>query len=234
MKFKSGDLWKSKLYKYDVTGTSQGTRVYFDHGLPRIIDKDVFSSHGSDLAAREMKLTPAGALALDVKVSILHRSLVSSRSSFHDLGASYKKILNRNLSMLDDPHFSNFKFIVKSKEFKVHRNILAAASPVFAKLFTADMEEAQNGKCIVKDIEPKIFEHLLRFIYGGKLPEDVEPFAMELYEAAHYYGIDDLTQICKNEVLVKLSAENAINVYSWAWTYDVEDLKKDAWAIIKR
>jgi BTB/POZ domain len=179
-------------------------------------------------------LSPSGSLVLDVNVIIKLFKTTSTRNILHNPMIMYKQMAINNSKMLDDPQFSDFKFIVKGKEFKVHRNILAAASPVFAKMFTAGMEEAQNGKCIVKDIEPEIFEHLLRFIYGGKVPEDISAVSMKLFEAAHYYDIKQLKDICEQELPPILKIENAIEIFNWASVYDVKELKNNAWEIIKR
>jgi BTB/POZ domain len=132
-------------------------------------------------------------LVLDVKVASVSNSMMGELKASAQPNASYKHVVCNNLGkMLNDPQFSDFKFIVKGKEFKVHRNILAAASPVFTKLFTADMEEARTSECIVDDIEPEIFELLLRFIHKGKLIEIIGAVSVKLYEAAHYYQIAQL------------------------------------------
>jgi BTB/POZ domain len=142
-------------------------------------------------------LSPSGSLFLDVNVVIKLRKVPTTRSKVLNPGDYHKQMAINNSKMLDSPQFSDFKFIVKSKEFKVHRAVLAAASPVFAKMFTADMEEARSSKCNVDSIEPEIFEHLLRFIYGGKLPEVIGEVSMKLFEAAHYYDITQLKEICE-------------------------------------
>jgi BTB/POZ domain len=96
------------------------------------------------------------------------------------------------------------------------------------------MEEARKGECIVEDIEPEIFEHLLRFIYGGELPEDIGDVSLKLFEAAHYYEIKQLKEICKQQLPFVLKTENAIEIFNWASVYDENDLKIAAWEIIKR
>jgi BTB/POZ domain len=157
---------------------------------------------------------------------------VRHKDIYRRLSPSGSLLLDVKVSLKYLP--ADFKFIVKGKEFKVHRNILAAASPVFTKLFTADMEEAQNGECIVNDIEPEIFELLLRFIHKGKLLEDIDAVLTELYEAAHYYQIDELKEVCKKELPAMLKTENAEEMFHWAHVYDEHELKTAAWKIVKR
>jgi BTB/POZ domain len=229
LQLKSDELWQSKLYKFKAEGTSRGVNLSLGCSSPFVIESKLESTC-SDHPASSIKLTPAGAFLFKVKVSILHRGLIFPCVA--SVASSYK-VVNNRLNLLENFNFSDFKFIVKSREFKVHRVILATTSPVFEKMFTNDMEEACSSECIVEDIEPEIFEHLLRFIYGGKLPEDIGDVSMKLYEAAHYYDIEQLKDICEREVGLKLSVDTAVSLYNWAWTYN-EHLKNDAWKIIKR
>jgi BTB/POZ domain len=192
---------------------------------------------GIDYAKRDevlKNLSQSGSLVLDVNVTLKLQKAPLICYSVHNRMITYKQVASNHLSLLNDPQFSDFKFIVKGKEFKVHRAILASASLVFTKLFTTDMEEALNSECIVKDIEPEIFEHLLRFIYGGELPDVIGDVSMKLFEAAHYYEIEQLKDICEQEIGLKVSVETAVDFYNWAYIYDVEDLKKSAWEIVKR
>lgn len=86
----------------------------------------------------------------------------------------------------------------------------------------------------VDEIDPDTFNHMLHFIYSGNLPENLSDIAVPLYEAAHYYEIVALKEICQKEVHAKLTTENAFQTYSWSLVYGIDDLKTDAWAIVKR
>lgn len=137
-------------------------------------------------------------------------------------------------SMFGNEKYSDFLFVVGKKQFKVHKNVVGFASEVFDKIFTSEMEEKNKNQCKVVDMQPDMFEHLLRFIYGLGLPKNLEGIAMKLFEAAHYYGIKSLTEICSNEILLTLSKENAVEIFEWADLYDELELKMEAWTIIKR
>lgn len=171
-------------------------------------------------------------LDLKVTVKFLGSSVIRTRS--YDPYAANNSILTNVRQMYNDPTFADFTFLVMEKEFKVHKNILAAASPVFLKMFTTKMEESRTNQCRVEHIKPEIFEKLLECIYKGKLPDDFGDFAMDLYSAADYYGIDRLKELCQSEVHERLSVVNAIDTYKWACRYDLDELKRDAWEIVKR
>jgi hypothetical protein len=149
------------------------------------------------------------------------------------VNADSQKIAEKNLAMLNDPKYSDFTCIAGDRKFKVHKNILGAASPVFDRMFSTAMAEAQTNKAKIDAIDPNIFEHLLRFIYAGKLPENLTATAVDLFKAAHYYEIE-LKEICEDEIEETLSIGNAIQFYELAYVYDMKVLKADAWQIIKR
>jgi hypothetical protein len=144
------------------------------------------------------------------------------------------KILMNHLDLLGDETFADFKFIVGDREFKVHRNILAAASPVFQKMFTSDMEEARSKVCTVENILPEIFEALLQFIYGGKLPKNLGEAAMKLYDAASFYDNKQLKEICEEEVPRIICKGNALEVFHWSEVHGLQNIKAKAWAVAKR
>lgn len=71
--------------------------------------------------------------------------------------ASYKKIIANNKCILSESKYSDFTYIVKGNEFKVHKNILTAASPVFDKVFSANLEESGKNKCHKSKISSLLF-----------------------------------------------------------------------------
>jgi BTB/POZ domain len=179
-------------------------------------------------------LTEDGSCVLDVTVTVKFVKPAALFNQFHDPAVTRQNIVDNLSNMLVDAKYSDFVFIVKGKEFKVHRNVLAAASPVMDKMFSTEMEESRNQKCIIESIEPEIFESLLHFIYHGKLPVNFSEVSKDLYEAAHYYQMDLLQEICKKEVCSQLTVGNALDLFEWSHQYDLEELRSEAWEIVKR
>ena len=79
---------------------------------------------------------------------------------------------------------TDFIIIVRSKEFKVHKSVLSARSPVFMRMFSSAMKEAADNKVEINDVEPSTFEKFLAFIYCGKFSEDLDQCAMDLFVLA--------------------------------------------------
>lgn len=173
-------------------------------------------------------------IVIDVAFTIKRCDSTSVKSKFYNQIDGYNEIIANYSKMFKDPTFSDFTYLVKGKEFKVHKAVLAAVSPFFMRLFTSGMQESRESCGESDKIEPETFESVLKFIYEAKLPEKFEEVAQDLYEAAHYYDLERLKKICEKEILSQLCLDNAIELYTWAFAYDFEELKNDAWSIIKR
>jgi actin-binding protein IPP len=143
--------------------------------------------------------------------------------------------MNKNFATyVNDEKYSDFTLIVKEKEFKVHRIVLAAHSPFFAKMFKVDMKEAANMRGELKDTEPDTFEELLGFIYTGSVTQAADRLAMELFIAANLMQVVDLKEICVEKIIENMSKDNAVDVYELAERFDVEGpMKTKAWEIIE-
>ena len=64
--------------------------------------------------------------------------------------------------------------VIKKKEFPAHKAILAARSTVFAAMFQHDMREAASNRVGIVEIEPDIFQAVLRFIYTDQVDLTIE------------------------------------------------------------
>lgn len=110
-------------------------------------------------------------------------------------------------SLMSDSIHSDFTIIVKTKEFKVHKVVLSVRSPVFNTMFRSDMMEAADNIVKINDVEPCTFEQLLIFIYSGKIPEDLDYYAMDLFVAAD--------KVCKiNCIMIILTSIIIISVWN--------------------
>ena len=96
----------------------------------------------------------------------------------------WHKLCNDVGALRLDSTLSDFTIIIKAKEFKVHKSVLSARSPVFNQMFLSSMKEATDNKVELTDVEPNTFEQLLGFIYSAHIPEDLDFYAMDLFVAA--------------------------------------------------
>ena len=86
--------------------------------------------------------------------------------------------------------FADVVLIVKgTKEFKAHKAILSARSPVLAAMFEHDCAESRQNRVEIPDVEVEVFEEMLRFLYTNRV-HLLEQYAAELYLAADKVSSD--------------------------------------------
>ena len=71
--------------------------------------------------------------------------------------------------LFEDEEFSDVIISVAGCEFKVHKAILSARSPVFAAMFKNAMKESKTGIIKIYDVSQCAMKELLRFMYTGKV-----------------------------------------------------------------
>ena len=74
------------------------------------------------------------------------------------------------------------------------------------------MKEAADNKVEINDIEPDTFEKLLIFIYSGKIPEDLDYYAMDLFIAAD-----------KVYLIIQINDHNNVFNYILVWSRRIEE-----------
>jgi len=130
--------------------------------------------------------------------------------------------------------FINFIILVKDVEFKVHRNILGIASPVFTAMFSHEyVQENEENQMEIVDFSSEAVREFLCFIYTKAAPENAAN-SMELYELAAKYEIPCLLPIAEDLILDSINNENAYDVLVLGNLHNNEDLKKDAFEEIKK
>lgn len=135
-----------------------------------------------------------------------------------------KSSLNSDFKQLhntEDLH--DVVFVVNSVEFKAHKVILMARSPVFQAMFLVDMIEKKENKVTIKNIEPEVFAQLLKFIYTDEI--DMDRASIELGHAANMYSLLRLLSICNNHLQKTIDITNAIAIVKYSIDVVCDELK---------
>ena len=122
---------------------------------------------------------------------------------------------------------------VQNREFQAHKLILAARSPVFAAMFQHDMKEAALNRVDIVDIEPGIFQAVLRFIYTDQV-DLTEGNAEDLLAAANRYNLDLLKWKCEKALFQHLKTKNCCRLLGLADLHGAINLKKAVIKFIKK
>eukprot|EP00930_Biecheleria_cincta_P047051 TRINITY_DN32550_c0_g1_i1.p1 TRINITY_DN32550_c0_g1~~TRINITY_DN32550_c0_g1_i1.p1 ORF type:complete len:353 (-),score=75.52 TRINITY_DN32550_c0_g1_i1:100-1158(-) len=99
----------------------------------------------------------------------------------------------------------------ESTALQVHGLMLAARSPVFARMLSAQMTEASSRLIKIEDVDPDIMQWLCEFIYTGTLrderPWSSEELAGALLQAAAKYEVRGLVHWCSTKVAATLTVD---------------------------
>ncbi|KAJ1295540.1 hypothetical protein BS78_01G232100 [Paspalum vaginatum] len=109
-------------------------------------------------------------------------------------------------------------------------SVLAARSPVFKKALLGPMKEGTTSNVIaIDDVEAKVFEALLTFMYTDELPdfeeEEESAMAQHLLVAADKYNLERLKLICE-KLCNRINAGSAATFLALAEQHNCCGLKQ--------
>lgn len=136
-----------------------------------------------------------------------------------------------NKELWDTGMLSDFVIETDLNEFKVHKTILAAGSPVFAAMFSTKMKENQDNRMIIKDFSPDDVRDFLRFLYFGSVASSIN--AVEIFKLAEKYDVRDLKYFCETLLLDIIQDTNAVEILELGTLYSNDALKNEAFRKIK-
>ena len=108
-----------------------------------------------------------------------------------------------------------------------HKAILAARSPVFARMFSHDMQESVTNTIKLSDIEPEVLKELLTYIYTSESP-NIKTHAASLLYHAQKYQLVHLKALCEQRLSYDLQIDNAARILLLADAWNAEQLKRNA------
>ena len=114
----------------------------------------------------------------------------------------------------------------------MHKIVLLAQSSVFAIMFNDDDGEGIKLLEKIKIMSDDTFEDFLRYFYFGTIRS--EDNAMELFGLAAEFDVVTLKFACEEIILRDLNSLNSLEVFNLGHLHGSEDLKKAAFALIKK
>lgn len=227
----------TKSAHYQTTARKQAGNAYADHlkYLNRFITGyDSFSN--SPVLGKTSDWESKDSYVFDCSITFKYRDSGDCKSQMVQEVMPKIRVLNLDTiaSLFGDNKYADFTFIVRGEEIKVHKNLLAKASQVFDFMFTCGLDETKNNSSTV-DCDPKVFRYLLKFIYTNNWSaEEMPSICFKLYELAHLYNIEALMRICSAFILEgNIDADNALDKYKFASTFENENLLEATWEFIR-
>ena len=138
-------------------------------------------------------------------------------------------------TILMDDSTADFIIRCKTREFKVHKTILCARSPVLRASILSDMKEAKKREIYVEEIDEKTLGSVINFIYTGELDLGEEPDVQMLAWAGNKYLLPRFMEVLCYELRGEWSTgEMVADILISAHLYDSKDLKEVALGKIRR
>lgn len=125
--------------------------------------------------------------------------------------------------------FSDVTFNIRGSKFKAHKAILSARSQVFAAMFDHETLENLRHQVNIQDIDPEVFQEMLRFVYIGRVAQiKMKTLSTRLLVAAGKYLLGSLLTACEKYLVNEISAENCIEFLLLADGHSADYLKRNA------
>jgi len=212
--------------KREETKAMESQRAYRfvqgkDWGFKKFIRRDFLLDETNGLL-------PDDKLTLYCEVSVVADSVnVCGQSSAVQFKVSECRLADDLGMLFDSQRYSDVTLAVEGKEFRAHKALLAARSPVFAAMFSHEMEEQQRNRVEITDVEADVLQEMLRFIYTGKSTQ-LTRMADDLLAAADKYALDRLKVMCEEALCSSLSTDNVADVLILADLHSADQLKAQA------
>ncbi|MFT7808616.1 speckle-type POZ protein-like A isoform X1, partial [Arapaima gigas] len=184
---------------------------------------------------RDFLLDEANGLLPDDKLTLFCEVLLHIYVSDCVFGWEHFKVItwHKTLFLCLCSRFTDCSLYVGGQEFKAHKSILAARSPVFNAMFEHEMEESKKNRVDISDVDPDVFKEMMGFIYTGKAP-NLDKMADNLLAAADKYALERLKVMCEEALCSSLSVENVADILILADLHSAEQLKAQAIDFINR
>jgi speckle-type POZ protein len=124
--------------------------------------------------------------------------------------------------------------------FSAHRFVLAARSPVFKAKLLGSMKEGTSTTTdcaiLIEDIEPRVLQAVLHFMYTDTLPEvskEEAAMSQHLLEAADRFSLQRLKLICEENLCGCIDTNSVVTTLVLADQHSCQGLKEKCFEFLK-
>uniref|UniRef100_A0A1I8AJ66 Speckle-type POZ protein n=1 Tax=Steinernema glaseri TaxID=37863 RepID=A0A1I8AJ66_9BILA len=212
--------------KREETKAMESQRAYRfvqgkDWGFKKFIRRDFLLDESNGLL-------PDDRLSIFCEVSVVAETVnVTGQSSLVQFRVPPCKLADDMATLFEQHPYSDCVLVAGSREFHVHKAILATRSPVFTAMFSHEMTESRTARVEISDFDAEVVNEMLRFIYTGNTP-NLDQMADRLIAAADKYNLDRLKVMCEQSLCHSLTNENACGTLILADLYHASQLKQQA------
>ncbi|KAL2724424.1 speckle-type POZ protein B-like [Vespula squamosa] len=147
--------------------------------------------------------------------------------------ADHYNIYKNIRKIYEDKIFADIKINVQDKEFWAHKMILSQ-STVFAAMFSHEMQENIENVINIKDIDPELFEVVLKFLYTNEINIKIitEHIFLDLITIADIYQLENLKNQLIERAIIYLTIDNVMDTLVFAEKLNIAILKESCMSFI--
>lgn len=112
---------------------------------------------------------------------------------------------------LDNLH--DLTLICQGEKIPCHAVILASRSTEFEAMLQHNMVEKQTMEIHIQDASPMMVRVMIKHIYTGEIPEDINEVASDVIHVADKYHLANLKKVCVKVLMKQLNNFNALNTF---------------------
>lgn len=127
-------------------------------------------------------------------------------------------------ALLTEGRLADAVLVADGREWRVHKAILVARSPVFAAMFEHDMAESKSSRVTIGDVSADVLDQVLRYMYTGKV-DHIRVLGVDLLAVADRYALPRLKALCEEELARSVSHDNALDVLLTADLHSAKELR---------
>ena len=112
---------------------------------------------------------------------------------------------------INNKRFSDVVLICSGGEKIYGHKIILSRIPYFENLFNSDLMESFQKEISIENISHNVLLKIVKFVYTSACNIEYED-AISLYEAANYFGLDDLKKMCEEKILSIANIDNSCEI----------------------
>ena len=89
------------------------------------------------------------------------------------------------------------------------------------------MREAVSNRVTIEDVDAATFKQLLRYVYCGQLPDDMDELPEKFLPSAEKYDMKEMKVACVASMIKNIKVENVVDYVVMAHLFQYSDLKME-------
>ncbi|XP_041367032.1 kelch-like protein 10 [Gigantopelta aegis] len=143
------------------------------------------------------------------------------------MNAQQQKLLDGLNDLLHSEELTDVTLMADDAEFQCHRNVLAASSPYFRAMFTADVRENRQKIIPIHGVSKKALGIAVKFMYTGTA-DITNDNVQVLITASNLFQLETLLGACADYMMKEICMENCFDVYDFAELHCLPALREEA------